>query len=1316
MYYVRTENGDYVEFFYQEDEGAYVNSETGQRITPAIMDILRAENKACDEMSLPDGSSVVDEEVPLPAVASYTESTTPRPTQSRSEAATPTPTVHSASKGETVTPTPEPTKYGTASEVTPTPTFLSGSRADTPTPTPLLDTIAVTPTPTYRKEVPNDTPTPSEVRIDVNYTATPSPVTPPTPEPTIPDVNVATPKPFEDDKEHNYYAPGHTSTEDMVKNYEGEHLKVFNGFKVGEGDSAFELPAGDYKIENVHYVDPNNHEKGIVMVVSDSNGNYFEIPNNVLTQYAADGTVAGHDDHGIMWSNSAIYREDEKVTPSTFNASINKDNTTPITYTTDTGEEKVALQPNTFRESVVQGDTEYGLRDASERQAGVGQKLQIGDQIVTAPYRKNEHVMINGKEYVVTEYLGVTDDGKGYTLTLTDPTDGSVIETSTTTMEAEKAKVIESAIKVGSDYGVDTAESARQHAYEVNGRRTSGANTFNVDDQQKGTIYSGYIGDAEGIKTISKEEYDAKVAEGEDVSGYTYKGRVPDKREVYIKYGEDGTYRVFDKNTGELIKDYEVSDLHIYELEAADGHGIQGSYTVDNGVTKEDLYKEYSNSTVSVNNKCYVISDLPEDHSKMVGNVIKVGGKTATIVSYDAATDTVKYKFDGSNELYDMKVGSQDTSEYQYYGKEYDSYDAFIEEKYEEYTKKNDGYRVTGYVTDPGNADLGRAAGTSQAIDRRDIYDDAMWSHNITQTGTLPGLDSGNVLKYQNKQEAINMLVNSQQWTRQDARQYVNDLESSGQIQFIDRSSKKTKYFVEPFTTYKDKIKGGEFVNKVTELKSSVQTLREQTNAILAQMDGWAGAASQSAMEAIRTIQGKLQVTMGNIEQALEPACYACEHLEEKLEELEKEDQVLEELLKDQEEKKNAYDAVYAEWNAMPDTISKTVADGKNDDGSTKYKTVNEHNDAKDAKKGEVDAAKTAYDEATEAVEQQQVKMDELEEEILEMIELIEDLQTVIKQFSSYVSPSGSNYHKISSADNIVKYYNDILYDFENFERLPAITNLSDYQVGDIVLFDDGYGYLYKVVEVFDGDGKSTGYVKIQRCDEHGNIIPGSKVLTIWDQREITPVERKLWSPPDPVPTPEPAPEPTPTKTSGGGNPTPTQTKKPGPDPTPKPTTTPAPNPTTSTPAPTVTSTPAPTVTTTPSPTVTPVPPTPPPLPPTYPPVPTPPPAPVPPTAPPRPLPPTAAPEYIPEAPATGIGAALGNTTTGGVVKENNADSLGALAGILAGAAGVGLTAMAKDKDEDEKKEKEEGKDEEKDDNLVNPYNRPEISDLEKNQ
>ena len=1004
-----------------------------------------------------------------------------------------------------------------------------------------------------------------------------------------------------------------------------------------QGDNSYN--AGTYTVDKVYYTDPNN-KTDIMMTLQDDKGNKFDIPYNFVTVRDENGKVLSHEEYVPLWTNSTMGITDPEHkydTSDLSTASIQVDNAKPITDTNG----NTVFTPNTFSDVEVKDGVEYGYHNRPI-DAITGRKVQVDGEYMQVPYRPGETVVIDGKEYTVGDYTGYTGNKHEFNLTLKDA-DGNVVETTTTEMQTKGAKVLESVVPEGATYGVHPKEAT--HQAELRAQQTT--TKYNIDqttDQKVGTTWA--------------------------VTVKTDKGDV----DAYATYDKDGKYILIDAKTGQQIKDVKSENVMVKGIADGDGSGIQGGL-VGKQTTPATKVPE---GAIQSGNDYYVADNSPKNKVGQQYIYTKADG-TKVVVTYESNDGaagygnrpglvTGTYK-DADGNTYHLsndqvqgcsKVGpvSEETTSYQY---------------------DNNGYRVTGAVVDEGNKDVGRAGGTSQAVDRKDIYDNFMWDHNITQTGTLPGLDSGTPLNYANPKEAIDTLVASQQWTRQDARKYVQDLANEGKITFASKTTGKKEYYP-AYQSLHEEIKGGNFSASSAELRGQVQELRTQCDTLLAQMDQWAGAAKDAAMRAIRSVEGKLQVTMGNIEQALEPACYAIDHLDEALEKLKSEDEILKQLLDEQDKAKQAMDAAEKTMNSTPKTKTETTT---NADGTTSTKTVD--NPAYANAVADYNAKKTAYEEASTKVEEQQLKEDEMEEEILEMIELVQDLQQVIQQYKSFVDPNGSNYHMVSSAENIEKYYKDILYEFENFARLPAITNASDYHVGDIVLFDDGYGYLYKVVEVFDGDGKSTGYVKIIRCDANGNPIPGAQVLTIWDQREITPVKggRQLWTPPTTLPPPPTtSEEPPPTTTPVPPPPTTT------PVPPPPPTTTYIP-PTTTYVPPTTTYIP-PTTTFIP-PTTTFIPPT------TLPPIPEPPttePTRIPPPPVPTAPPPTVITPPVPFIPHTGIDGVADTGADSGMVKQSGAGALGALAGIMAGAAGLGLTALAKDKDEN-KEDKEEEKTEE---------------------
>ena len=86
--------------------------------------------------------------------------------------------------------------------------------------------------------------------------------------------------------------------------------------------------------------------------------------------------------------------------------------------------------------------------------------------------------------------------------------------------------------------------------------------------------------------------------------------------------------------------------------------------------------------------------------------------------------------------------------------------------------------------------------------------------------------------------------------------------------------------------------------------------------------------------------------------------------------------------------------------------------------------------------------------------------------------------------------------------NSIIASHDYIIDDFEDYSRMPVITNLSDYKVGDVIAFDDAHGYVYAVNGEFD---PLTGTVSIGCYDKNGNQVGSS--LGIWDQREIVKIE-----------------------------------------------------------------------------------------------------------------------------------------------------------------------------------------------------------------
>ena len=476
-------------------------------------------------------------------------------------------------------------------------------------------------------------------------------------------------------------------------------------------------------------------------------------------------------------------------------------------------------------------------------------------------------------------------------------------------------------------------------------------------------------------------------------------------------------------------------------------------------------------------------------------------------------------------------------------------------EQTRQYYDKAEGYQTLHDASTDGNKDA-RINGVG-SHDRPDIHDEFMHHTHVTETvqsdfaeillsehPATSEMGGGTSLT---KNEAILELMTTQQWTKQDAQKYIEDIASSGKVTFSTETPTKDKYFVGKYVTWHTELAGTDSKAKATQLRTEVENLKTDFETVKNQMEEWYGSAADSAKSAIGCILGKFIVTMGNIENALEPACEAMDQLYLWLDKMKTEDELLQKLLAE----KQTLDSNIPKKEIIH---SERVEDGVDSNGITKHKieyitrpnpefTTWQQNVKK--KEEEITAKRKILDDIVLEVENYYL--------------VITNYQQAIQQFSSFVSSDGSNHYMISSAENIVKYHDDIIYEFENFARMPVITNLTDYKVGDIVMFDDSYGTLYKVIEVFDENGKPTGYIKIIAVDENGNPLKGAVPITIWDQREIVPVGGKPTEK-DPTENPDPPKDPDPTPPPKDPEPTPPEPTPPSrePEPTP-PTPTPPP-------------------------------------------------------------------------------------------------------------------------------------------------------------
>ena len=457
------------------------------------------------------------------------------------------------------------------------------------------------------------------------------------------------------------------------------------------------------------------------------------------------------------------------------------------------------------------------------------------------------------------------------------------------------------------------------------------------------------------------------------------------------------------------------------------------------------------------------------------------------------------------------------------------------------------------------------------------------------------------------------------------------------------------------------------WMKSADQLRGEVDQIKDEWKSLHDKMVDWAGEAGTAGYEAIQDIIGKFEVTMGNIENALIPACDAADNLKSKLDELKKEEATL----KDLEQKEIEAKAKLA--------------------GTEKRKVIH-HEGSRDSKTGymsdgwdevidptdEWKAANEAAEAATQAVEEQRTKMDKITLEALKYYYQIKNFQQALQTFSSFFK-GGSNSHFVADRNSVLAFHDTGAWKeyFEDYVNMPVITNLSDYHEGDVIVHDDAHGLAYVVTGAFD---PLTGTITIGCIDKDGNRR-GSDV-TIWDQREIVPIkyvreyDKEYKDYPDKV---KPTVPPTEAKT------VPRTTPEPGPggpghDPEPPKPTSPPPTPTTPPPVPTTPPTPA---------------------------------------TPPLTMPPTK--PYVPGiTPSTTIDYVAPHTGLDAVYQSNNnADtsqssaSLGALAGLAVGAAGLGLTGLMGEKEEKEEKEENIEKHAEEEKN-ENEEEKPFVNILEK--
>ena len=1037
-------------------------------------------------------------------------------------------------------------------------------------------------------------------------------------------------------------------------------INVTNGFSASDfsSGSKTDIPAGSYKIVSQDY----SSNGDLYVTLEDGSGNKYNVPNNffssdtVTVTDTKGNTYQAHGSYIDLWANSHVTGNGQGKPTGVSAELLSSSNTKAgeVGYNT--------YKETTYAEKSVYGDNvELGLETRTADDIN-GQKVSVDGRVYDVPYKVGEVVIASdGKQYRVETYTAQTDDG--YKVSLKPIDGGDAVEVSTKDMIDNKYKVVTSAIEKGSEFGYHADEKAVQDTYKTQrdeGKLTLSNETMSISDMQAGKRTGNFLCQ---VTTSDGKEVDA-----------------------YVTFSGDGRDPVIvDRKTGEVLKGVN-NEVKVYTRADEDHNAISTSY---GGVTTKSKVPE---GAIQSGNDYYLADNSPKNK---VGNqyIYTKADGTKVVVTYESNDGAAGY---GNRP--GLVTGTYKDADGNTYHLSNDQIQGCS--KVEPTTgdpvsyNSGSGYDVTSIITDKGidrgtyntgdgwfydpasgAGALNATGATATSREKSEMYDDAMFGHNLTEHASLVDLVKG--IKYSNPQDAIAALVSTKHWTRQDATIFVNDAIAQGLITVEAGFAEKDAYYP-PYASVHGEFKGegSLYGARAASLASEVEVLRKNSDNMLLQMDDWRGKSKKMAAANIAQIEGRILQTMNNIESRLQPACAAIAELDAKLSQLEAEDKVLAELIKDRDAKETAMNNAKAAWEKEPATTTKET---KNDDGTTTKEEVTNNNKA--ALKTTYDNATTAYNEAAQKVKDQQKKECEMEQEILGLIETVKGLDQSMSSLGEHVNPDGAFSDAYTSPEEFAKRYQDLFSDFQNTNRFPTITNLSDYKLGDLITLDDSYGYLYKVVEVFDGDGNATGSIKIVRCDASGKPIPGSSILTIHDQREISPVRGELgttlWTPPITIEhvTTEPAttePATTEPNKPGGGNPDKPEVPVVIPETTPQTTVPPV---TTQLP----TTEPIIPVTTEPSPT------------PTYAPtnIPLPDPTLYDPTRIPDPDIPTApGTQYIPDdsgiyMPYTGIDKAL-DSAPNGDMKRAGVGALGALAGVMAGAAGIGLTALAGDKKEKE--------------------------------
>ena len=250
------------------------------------------------------------------------------------------------------------------------------------------------------------------------------------------------------------------------------------------------------------------------------------------------------------------------------------------------------------------------------------------------------------------------------------------------------------------------------------------------------------------------------------------------------------------------------------------------------------------------------------------------------------------------------------------------------------------------------------------------------------------------------------------------------------------------EYWNKDFQSIIDNTSDVNYDTLAQQLKSDVEYLSSNFSKVKSQINKWSGSASDSAKSVFDAIISKFDCTMGNINDSVGPACTKIEDFKEKLEKLKKGkeeltgadgngglDKELEELNKDYEEKKKAYQDLKNNEPSKTTTV-------KDDDGKTSTVTNTAHstwvtnvNNA-EAAMNEAEKKVTAKQDEIKAKEKE---LDTLLEDVKETYSMIKELCSQVNTFKSYLG-NGSKSSIFSSADSLLKNYEKIAADFGSFD------------------------------------------------------------------------------------------------------------------------------------------------------------------------------------------------------------------------------------------------------------------------------------------